>query len=138
MLVGTFFCKFCSVSNPCDPPPTFAAIFLEMTFGRAVQCQIFSQRIPSGGDKKIPSMFFVHSLGLSPQYTAHLVNKIREVSQECECQPDEHSMILMGDFHLAPEGSAKIFLLDASSLSNAPSLPHLAPSPVNGIDCFGA
>ena len=97
LLVGrSLFGQFCPVSKPPDPPPPSAALFREIGHGRAVHSSTFSQSFLQEGLTKSVSLFSVPSYGSSPQSTNHFIMQIDRVRRDWDCQPDKHSLILMG------------------------------------------
>jgi len=95
-----------------DHPPQ--GCFQEIVPGRAVLSSLKS----ADGLKSFDS-FFIHNFGFSAATTSLLIGKIQVVRRKCAEHPDAHAMGMMGDFNLAPKGSMKLSLSDASSLSRS-------------------
>ena len=62
--------------------------------------------------------------------TSALINRIKAIRNECIQDPVNHSMILMGDLNLFPEGAMKIDLLQFEFIHGPSSAFPAGPSPL--------
>ena len=86
---------------------------------------------------------FINILNALMVIFIRLINKINKARLECVRSPDMHSLILMGDFNLAPEGiyqdlPAWCHLIEQHSILHLPSSLHESMEQIVwGIDWDG-
>ena len=100
--------QLCLVFGLLDPPPPTAVSLQEFSAGRALHV-FFSLRERMTRNARDVFQWFLCTTCILPRCFAALINEINETRVGCVRSPDRHSWILMGDFNLAPSGSAKIF-----------------------------
>ena len=108
LVARTIFCQFCSVSSLFDPPPPTAVLFLRNSIMVALFTSSVSPREAVAPFARNLLPCFCPQLRFSSRSIVALISKINETKLSCVRAPDRHSMILMGDSNLAPEGSAKV------------------------------